>query len=482
VTRRANWLLGLLLAACIARLWLMELPSSFWLDEMVTVFIARHGMSHWSLVETSREVHQLAYYPVAQAAGRLLGQSEIAYRVPSVLFMALALFAVARLAARLVAPNAAWFAAFACLLLGGFNYEAADARAYPMGICAIAVAFWFLVRWLDSARWGDALAFVAAGALVWRVHWLDCPVYAVFLLYAAIRVARRETPVSTRRAVAVFCLLALTLAPAVPAALRLMRQAPARVFAPPPSLRALGGSFKLLLVIGLGGGAWILSRLPGWQAERKRIELSAIALISGWWLLQPIALFAANHVIGASLFAPRYLSFALPGAALAATLAAGRFIPPARWKPLAAVLGCGALLWFGQWRELWPRHHNSDWRAAARAVNQLAGPDTPVLCPSPFFDAVPPVWRADYPLPGMLYSHLDVYRIGGRPYLLPFANTTPAGLAAEVARSGRFMVYGWEPQVHFWRDWLPARPELAGWRMRRIGPFADVDVVIFERQ
>jgi hypothetical protein len=37
-----SWVLALLLFVCIARLWLMPLPSGFWVDEMVTAFVVQH--------------------------------------------------------------------------------------------------------------------------------------------------------------------------------------------------------------------------------------------------------------------------------------------------------------------------------------------------------------------------------------------------------------------------------------------------------
>jgi hypothetical protein len=35
--------------------------------------------------------------------------------------------------------------------------------------------------------------------------------------------------------------------------------------------------------------------------------------------------------------------------------------------------------------------------------------------------------------------------------------------------------------VDFWRGWFSARPELAGWRIRSLGPFGDVAVMVFEK-
>src|ERR1017187_10103208 len=125
-------------------------------------------------------------------------------------------------------------------------------------------------------------------------------------------------------------------------------------------------------------------------------------------------------------------------------------------------------------------------RAAARMVNELAlGPDTPVICPSPFIEARPPVWPPAYPLPGFLYAHLPVYPIGGKAYLFPFETSPEAErYATQVTRdalspSPRFLLYGGTGAPRFWRKWFAARPELAGWRSVRL-PYGDVDVVQFD--
>src|SRR5580704_11871158 len=109
--RVLNLLLGFLLAACITRMWLMPLPSSFWVDEMATVFVVQHGANHPSFA-VAPQVPDSIYYQLPRASEALFGFSEAAYRLPSVLLMGLALFLIARLAARLIHPNAAWFAVF----------------------------------------------------------------------------------------------------------------------------------------------------------------------------------------------------------------------------------------------------------------------------------------------------------------------------------------------------------------------------------
>jgi hypothetical protein len=197
-------------------------------------------------------------------------------------------------------------------------------------------------------------------------------------------------------------------------------------------------------------------------------------------------LFAYSHLSGVSVFTTRYVSIALPGAALAATAAVAFFVPRSKWQSLALLMGCAALIFGGQWSKLWPPHHNSDWRGAARAANALAlGPTTPVLVVSPFVEAKPPVWSPDYPLPGYLYCQLDVYPVNGKPYLLPYGDSPAGKQYAEILAqstlpaAGRFLIYGPAADVARWREWFAVRPEFAGWSNRQLGPFLDVDVALF---
>lgn len=481
-----KWILLLLLAACVVRLWLVPLPSSFWVDEMVTAFVVHYGPGHPSLT-VAPQVTATLYYALPEASERLFGFSETAYRLPSVLLMGIALLLIARLAARLIHPQAAWFAVFACLALRAFNYQAADARPYALGTCVAAASVLFLVRWLDAARWSDALLFVLCGALLWRVHLIYWPFYLVLGTYAVLRLVRAETSVPWRHAVLVFGLLGLALIPSAIEALAIGHQASAHVIVPLPSAGELRGALKFALITQCAMLAWGLVVLRRWRRETPLPPFSSQALIFAWWLSQPLCLFLYSEVTGNSLFVPRYLTLALPGAALVGTFAAAYFLPSEKWRTASLVLGAGVLLLVGQWRQLWPRHDISDWRTAAQTVNQwTTGPDTPVICPSPFIEARPPAWRPDYQTPGFLYSYLPVYRLKGKPYFFPFEHSEEAKRYAEelseerLVFAPRFLIYGGDRNVDYWRDWFADRPEFKTWPNRLLGPFGDVEVALFE--
>ena len=454
---------------------------------MVTAFVVHYGPSHPSL-SVAPQVTETIYYALPQAAERLFGFSEIAYRVPSVICMAISLFLISRLAARLIHPNAGWFVAFACLSLRGFNYEAADARPYGLGTAVFAASLLFLIRWMDKDRWLDGLLFAGLGSVVWRVHLIYWPFYAIFVAYGLWRLAARQTPVSWVRAGVIFALIGLALIPVALHALALDREALAHVIVPLPKLRDLRNSYHFNLVLICGWGAWLLGSLLRWPRDKSAWRSAPALLLSlGWWLWHPLALFVYSWLTRNSVFVPRYLSLELPGTALAAALAAAAFVPAHAWKPLAAVFGAGVLLYVGNWKTPHPRHDNSNWKDAARRIESLhLPPETPIIFPSVFIEAKPPVWKPDYPLPGFLYCHLLVYPIGGKPYLFPFERSAEADVyAAELAAhtlpaAGRFLIYGGDRNVWTWQRWFANRPELAGWRSSRLGPFGDVEVAIFE--
>ncbi len=497
-----NLLLALVLLLAIARLWIVSLRTSFWVDEMVTVFVVHHGPDHPSLA-IAPQVSKSIYYAVARAADSLFGVSEAGYRLPSILAMALMLLLIARLAARLIHPHAAWFAVFACLALRAVNAEAADARPYALGMCVSAAALLFLVNWLDSNRWIPAAGFVVFGALLWRVHLLFWPIYLVFAVYALVRCARGETKVSWLTMGLVFTALAIALVPVAMESLPILREAHAHVIVPAPKWIELIYALKLSLLLAALAIAGILNRLlrrapvrelPTWSLPQPStfttISFSSVCVILAWWLIHPVSLFVFSRLSGDSVFIPRYLSIALPGAAAAATLAAAMFIPPSgstpHWKYAALILGAGVLLTVGNWRHPWTPHAPSDWRDAARAVHELATADTPVICPSPFIEAKSPVWTPDYPLPGFLYAHLSVYPAGGRQVLFPFETSPEADAYAReltrdtLSRTGRFVIYGGLGPAGYWRDWFLQQPELAGWRATSLGSFGDVLAVVLE--
>ena len=471
---KTRWALGLV---CFVRLWLMPIGSSFWVDEMASIYVVEHGADDPSL-KVAPQLPQSIYHDVVRLARP--GRSEIGYRLPSILFMGVAVWLVALLTNRLIHPDAGWFAVFACFSLKGINYQAGNARPYALGVCVAMAGLYFLARWLDRRRLWDAILFVIFAALLWRVHLIFWAFYVVFVVGALFW--RKQMP-WWQLAVA-FGAVGLLLIPEAMKAIELNAHAKDHVVTLQPSLMDLARSFRFLLVVGAGLGAWIWSRF----AKSSAIAASTVVPVLAWWLWTPVALYAFSKFTGNSVFTPRNMELSLPGTAVAATMAAAMFLPARFWKPAALLMGVCALISAGNWTTLWPHHHNSDWRAATRAVNDLGlPPSTPIICPSPFIEAKPPEWTPDYKLPGFLYAHLSIYPVRGNVALFPFEASPEAEdyavalVQGAIPASGQFVIYGTNSSVDFWTGWFERRSELGGWSHRQLGRFDDVEAVLFEK-
>ena len=479
--KRVDTLLILLLSACVGRVWLMPLPSSLWVDELVTVFVVRYpGDPSFAVAP---QVPLSLYYWLPRISFALFGNSEIALRLPSIVAMAAALFFIARLAARLIHPAAAWFAVFAALAFRNFDYFAVDARPYGLGVAVGTASVLFLIRWLDDARLRDAAVFVLLAALLWRVHLFYWPFYLLYPIYAAIRLARRDTAVKAWQACLAGAAIAVALAPVAQTALSIAREGALHKFNELPTLRNLfylAHGFPILISLVVMAAIGRTAR----ASKRKPVRGIALTLILAWWLVCPLCLFFYSRLSGNGVLIMRYASLMLPGLALTVTAIIARTLPADSWKRAAVCMACVAIALTGDWPHLWPSHEHDDWRGAAAFERTVAVDSTPILCPSPFIEAVPPVWRPDYPFPSFLYSHLQFYSLNGRLRLFPFKPSSESNeylqslLATELMPAGKFVTYGSTWSVQALDRWFAGRPEMTRWH-KESARFDSLSVVVY---
>jgi hypothetical protein len=465
----------------------MPLPSSFWVDEMASVFVTHHGAGDPSL-RVAPQVADSLYYLLPSAVERILGPSEVSFRLTSVAAMLCALLAIGKIATSLIHPRAGWMAAFACITVRDFNFQAADARPCALGTLVLSCGILALIQWLDSGRTRDAILFAVVGAALWWTHLVFWPFYTVFVLYGVVRVRREVLHVSGLQIAGV---AAIVLAGALPAAFRamaLLQNAAAHVIAPQPSLGDLSSQLRLGILTGAFTVFALLNRCFRWTPEAGTVDRSSMVLVLAWWLVDPLTLFLFSKATANSLFVGRYMVLAIPGAALVACAMVRVLIPARLWDPAAACLGCAVLLFGGHWNHIWPQHRDSDWRTASQQLRAWSASDNvPVICPSPFVEARSPEWRPDYPTAGFLYAHLSVYPIPGRIYPFPFEWSRAAAEFAHrlttgtLLQAGRFAIYGGDRNVRFWCNWFAAQPEFTAWTSKTLGHFGDVEVVAFNK-
>jgi hypothetical protein len=281
---RIDLVLVVILALCIVRLWIMPLPSSFWVDEMASVFVAHRGAGDPSL-RVAPQVADSLYYQLPSAAERMFGSSEVSFRLTSVAAMLCALIVISKIGSGLIHPQAGWLAVFGCMAMRDFNFQAADARPYAIGTLVMSSATLMLIQWLDSGRMRDAIVFAIFAAALWWTHLVLWPFYAVFLLYGATRIRREVLDVS---AFQIGCVVAVVLAGSVLVAVRavsLLHDASSHVIAPQPSMGDLSSQLKLGMLTGAFALFACLNHRLRWVPEAGLVDRSSLVLVLAWWLV-----------------------------------------------------------------------------------------------------------------------------------------------------------------------------------------------------
>lgn len=168
------------------------LTSSLWLDEFGTFWVVQDDL--WNAFQRSWQFQGQSplYYVFAWAAIHLLGESEFALRLPSVIFgllTALVMYWCGRL---LAGPRAAWWAAALMWLSVSSISMSASARPYSLVLFSVAAAvagFQWAVR---SGRAEARAVWIAGGAMVAWAHYVQYPLVVglglAYALFPALRV------------------------------------------------------------------------------------------------------------------------------------------------------------------------------------------------------------------------------------------------------------------------------------------------------
>ncbi len=358
-TKGPTLVLGLLLVGGLG-LRLLLAQRSLWLDETITFAQVARPLDEVVRLQLSG-VHPPLYHLQAALAVDLLGRSELALRLPSIVWSLVAVVACWAWA-RQAFPRLSPWPATALAALAPFPvWYGSEARMYAQVFALVAIsgalAWGILERGGRMRVVGLALALCA---LLYTHYFGALFALALGLVTLALAVARPEL---RRRAAAVcgcliFAVLAIT--PWI-AAVLLGSERPDQLpsysrpdpFAVIIALVELVGGFHDYRAVGLAAAAWPLAMLGLMLAIPRlaRIERSVGALIA--LVVVPVAVLVSASWLGPrSVFDPRYLTVVAPPLMLligAAAAGLGRRLVPSIRRTLVALAAVGlAALSFAQ--------------------------------------------------------------------------------------------------------------------------------------
>jgi mannosyltransferase len=460
---------ALLVAAVFV--WMMNLRTPLWLDETVSYFQISHGFgSIWA-----RRGGTIPFYGYLLClSGKILGTSEIALRIPSILAMSAALFVLFRIAREFFDINVSLLITLVFAVHPIVVFESIDARPYAFGALAINTAILSLVRWVRTRQTRYAVLFGVLGGLVIYFHYLFCvilPAFALILLAAQPKWPRFRAQL-TKAAVVFFAMMV----PVVSGFLYLAKTSTSHVWSRSPEFGELLGilnSNGTLLCFGFV--ALIAAALHKFKDPESEPELTGVVCVMLAFI--PLALlFGVSRATPIHIFIPRYCLVAIPGVALCWGLLLSRI----NSRLLQIAFAVGVLASAINIQVSNPGHGYS-WKGAISAANVITASDhAPVLMCSDLPESDSRPMPAD-PFDSDIFSPLSYYKVNSPVVPLPRALNPQARaqvqdfLASNPHR--RFVALAFGPSWPTLR-WITDATS-ASYTVREIGVFDGVAVLEF---
>lgn len=485
-TQRLDRYLLLVLAIGIGFLWIWPLGSSFWLDETITGWITQGNF--FDTIHRSLNFQAISplYYVVAWMARELLGGSEVALRIPSALAAGGTTILVYRLGRRLIDRDAGLIAAVVFATSFGGSYAAGDARPYAMALLVLTAFTLALIRWLDTGRWQWAAATMALGALVGYVHYLFLAAMPAHALYAWLRV-RSERRISRLRLLILAMGVAILLVPMLP---HLVSTAHRRDLLSLPSFGSIGAvliSFMPpFLLVGCLVGVALASIQDRLSASLPTFERKAAIFAAVWAVSPPILLTIASHVLGAGVFAPRYLLSSLPAQCLIAATAIRGISPRGARRVVVVTVVIVSFLSIGVLQHTDDVGWVEQWREAISHANEIATPAVPMLVDPGLAESRDITLVRDPTWMPYLLAPVRFYPTDVRPVLLPpGTNASERAYLEAVVRNHLTQVNGFVLLVNnsdALVSWIEARTAPLGFVDVHVWDFGDLKVVQFAQR
>ncbi len=438
-------------------LWLLAIRAPLWLDETLAYWQISGGFAQiWS--RSAQMPSSFAYLYILGLAKSVLGSSEIALRIPSMLAMLGAAYFLFQSARKLFNEEIAYLTCILFCIHLRVIFAANDARPYGFALLMSNLAIFTFLRWIDRHETRYAVQFGAAAAGILYFHYLFAvgilPAFAVCYLLVRGRSVRED---ARQLAIILFSFVLITL-PQVPRFLELYRTRKTHVSGGTPEpLLVLGTLAPLKPLIAFVAIAFVAAlfrsiRLPG----RDWFPGGPICL--AFALIPAAILYGLSAATSVHVFHTRYWLIAVPGMALAW----GWFLTWIDSRPLRQMfcVGLVAVTLFLHFSSPITRKHETSFKQAQELVNaNVARDHAPVLICNPFvesnFQRMPPTPDS------ALFAQLSYYPIDAPVSFLPLEmndETVRFGsqfvIAAAERRQRFVMLVG--PGSHPTLEWLVA--------------------------
>lgn len=461
---------------------------SFWLDESVSVTIARLNWPSFLHAIHTSEGNMSLYHLILFGWTRFAGDSELAVRSFSVLAGIASVGTVYLLAKRLAGARVAALASLLLAVNPLFVRYAQEARGYELSLFLVILASYLFVRGLERPSWAIWIAYALAAGLSAYAHVFALLVPASHAIALLFRRERRLLP--WRKLLTAAGLFTLSLMPLV---YLLTASSQSSAVGWVGGSNALGRLFieihdrpplaVAILVLG------IASTFFGYRLIVRRLEPRLHAL-TAWrwefvlsWLLLPPALVAVVAIVYEPLFLARYFIVCLPAAVLILALVLNRLRESS--ERLAAVTTAAlvlvSLLPVARW---YRSGETENWRGATESVVAATHPGDGIIFVAPFVRVPFALYLNEKGLSDRAPAPIDpkgAWETRATVYGEHVPNTTASLEQSALAHPRIWLVLSHTSATSSDYRAVLAALAASGYRQQRFESFTGIDIALYAR-
>jgi uncharacterized membrane protein len=393
--------------------WILSCRQSFWLDELQTYWVISGTASEVAKRSLETQGFSPLYYYVLWLMKPFVPHSEWVFRLPSLIFVMFAVLLFSQISERLLGPAVAGVAGLILISVDEVLDTALFARPYSLALFASVLSTWCLLKWMDFGHKRYGYFYVGALLLCAYGHFLFFGIFALHLLLLFVR--RSSCLIPRPQFVPTAIYIALGLVPLLPQlSLMLGKKNEMAISLLPeiPGIFLHAVPWTSILLVGLAFSLGLGFVRSEERIFRRNKNWDRGLLI---WLFfasfgPVLAFFAASHLLGASIFVPRYFMWSALGYSLLLSFYFD-FVQNDKLRQMFLV--CLLLLLLGA--EATKDRFHEDWRAGVAWMNAENTPaPTLTLFYSGVVESAREEWLLDETKMGQFSSPLSFYPLANR--------------------------------------------------------------------
>jgi hypothetical protein len=464
-------------------IWLLAIRAPLWLDETLAYWQVSGGFEKvWS--RSALMPSSIGYLYTLWFAKSILGNHEIALKIPSTFAMAGAVYFLFRAARELFDREFAFLSCIFFCMEYNVVFAATDARPYAFALLASNLAIFAFVRWMARRRMREAILFGAAAAGILYFHYLFGSILPAFAIYY-LAVRHRSIKADARQLAAVVATFTVVALPLIFRIVSLYQTKVTHVVQElrHPVLATLNTLAPMQTLIGFVAVVFIAAVVRKVNLT-GRDHFPAILLCPLLALVPAGVLFGVGAVAPVHLVIPRYLTVIAPGSALTWAWLTSRID-----SVVLRRIFCVGLVWFTVFqcfRSPLSLAHELNFKQAHAFVNANVAPDegrVPVIICSAFIESDFEPMPADRNSENALVSQVSYYPVNAPLIFLPMdLNDEAMRISKQTVMDAlqhhqRFLAVA-APTSYQTIDWLTGYSRGA-FKAQILGEFNEIVVVEF---